>query len=396
MLISRNGAKRVSTQTLLSYSPSGREVFITAHIQTSGSIKEKPSGTVTFRTSEALLGTCTLDEHGTAQLKAPLARDPLTLIVGDYSGDSTFMASTGTCRATPRTRASTSIDVVIEHAISAINHRATAVATVRPVPFAGQLPTGIVTFRVDGILLASPLDRAGRAKAQLPASSSSNRSFTVEAHYDGDGDFLPSDGRSIYTPRENRRSTVTVLTILTDGPKLTLTAAIGTDAQEFTVLSGTGRVGNRPVQRAVPTGTVLFTTKERNLGRQAIANGRATLTITLPSDAPIDVFARYSGDPEFAPSNARETIRPKEERSAIIDDPNKTDAQDPKEKQPGIIDDPSRRKLARQALEQAEELLKEGKRDLAKKWFKKAIERFPDSDIANRAREKLSELGEDR
>jgi serine/threonine protein kinase len=400
-------SSKLNTRTLLSCSSSGRQILLTARIQADGpATKNKPTGTVTFRTSRDLLGICTLDERSTAQLKAPLLPDGVTLIA-DYSGDRGFMSSTGTCQSIPRRQTTTSIDVMVKESILAGNRRVTVVATVKPLPFAGQLPTGIVTFRADGSYFAtSPLDRTGRAEAQLPAFRSASRSLTVEAHYGGDGQFKSSDGRSVYIATENRITTVTVLTIMIDGTKLTVTAVISAVEPEIAVVSGTEHGRIEPV-RAVPTGTVFFFTKGRSFGRRAIINGSAILILTPPLDAPTEIVAHYSGDRNFAPSEGREAVTPKKERPEIMNDiPAKegdgpeSKGQESKEKGGEITDDKLPKKslttLALQDIERAKELLKQGKRDLAKKWFRKAMERLPDSDIAEKAREKLSELGEDK
>jgi serine/threonine protein kinase len=319
----------VNTRTVLSSFSSGGEMIFTAHIETEGRTDQKPTGTVIFRTPRDRLGSSRLNADRQAVLRTLFSDEPAT-VFAEYSGDRTFMASTGICRVSRRSRSTTNV-------------------------------------------------RAG------PANPEGSQ---IVAQYAGGRRGEPSDGRAhTFNEPADQRPTVSVLTLLPDGPKLTLTAIIRVKESKvadtrsedkragFTAYEAAARRGGiRELgEPALPSGTVVFRTKEREVGTEMVAGGMATLTITMPVNEPTQFFARYSGDATFAPSEATDTLRPEEQEVQ------------------GVTD---LKRLARQDMDRAAEFLRLGRKESAKKYYRRAVEKYPD--IATQANDELRSLAEDR
>jgi hypothetical protein len=156
---------------------------------------------------------------------------------------------------------------------------------------ANGAPGGVVTFRVDGADVGEPvmLDDEGAtmpARASMPAGA-----HVVEAAYAGDGRFAPA--RGVATPVVDRAITAA---------SITTPAGTGAYRLALDVL---------PPGAGEPTGTVqFFVDGARSGGAVAIRARSATSAPVAVLDAGShDVRAAYSGDRDFAPSDAT-TLQP--------------------------------------------------------------------------------------
>src|SRR5262249_40064626 len=146
-----------------------------------------PTGTVTFKDGNVVLGTVPITPTGVAKLTTSFATAGGHVITAVYSGDANFVGSAqvvteqvnapATPQATTTTLLASANPVVVGQAV-------TFSATVRGPAGAGT-PTGSVTFVVGNVAVATvKLDASGRAR--LKGFFSVAGSFTVRAVYNGD------------------------------------------------------------------------------------------------------------------------------------------------------------------------------------------------------------------
>jgi hypothetical protein len=149
-----------------------------------------PSGTVTFRDGNLVLGTAAVVRGGTATLTTTFTAAGGHVITASYSGDSNFTASSKTLteQVTARGTRRTTSTILSPSANPIVAGQAVMfTATVRGPAGAGT-PTGTVTFVVGATVVARvPLDANGQAR--IVGSFSVAGLFTVRAIYSGDTNF---------------------------------------------------------------------------------------------------------------------------------------------------------------------------------------------------------------
>jgi len=210
-------------------------------------------------------------------------------ITADYSGDSTYAASTSPAVtqtvATAGTAASTtSLSSSVNP--STVGQPVTLVATVAGT---GKAPTGSVSFRDgDATLSVRPLS-GGRAS--LVTSSLGAGPHTLTAAYGGDPTFAASTSTAVSQTVSQPGNTATRTAIVSSanpsrsGQAVTFTA---------TVSSAGG----------TPTGSVTFRDGDTVLSVRPLAGGRSTLTLRTLATGPHSITAVYSGSATFAASSS--------------------------------------------------------------------------------------------
>jgi hypothetical protein len=242
-----------------------------------------PTGTVTFRDGERVLGTTPLDHGGQAGVTVTDLAAGEHEIRADYAGDTNFAPSAATLHQTVG-RATTNTTVISSAASAAFGAVVTLEATVRA-DIPGQ-PTGTVTFR-DGTspLGTVALDSTGVARVGADLGWGSH---TISAIYTGDAVFGPSLATMTQIVQAN---TVTALTATPTrssfGDPLALTATIRSAASATITGDVTFRDGNDPLG-IVPLDT----------------SGEARLFTTSLPAGDHRLSAQYLGDRHFAPSSA--------------------------------------------------------------------------------------------
>ncbi len=164
---------------------------------------------------------------------------------------------------------------------SAVGQAVTFTATVSPV-LATAIPTGVVSFDINGVTTAAPLDAAGVANVTsttLPAGT-----FTITANYGGDAVFQPSSGTVSQTVDKTATTTVVVsnLNPSTVGQNVTFTAT---------------------VSPSTATGTVDFSV-DGTLTNVALVGGQATLTTNTLAVGGHVIGASYGGDTSYLGSTS--------------------------------------------------------------------------------------------
>ncbi len=216
----------------------------------------------------------------------PGAAGPVEL-TASYSGDVDFAATTDITNITVSRRP---VDLVVFDPVSL---EVTYGDTVRldGVVSSGitTKPRGTVSFTANGVPLGqTPLDTTGRF---VFATDLIQVGATIElvVSYTGDTDFEPATNR--LTPVRIR------VTKASANPVTTTNAASPTVGDLITLTVDLDDIG------AGPSGTVTFSTPAGQIGTANVANGAATLDVTL-TDTSTFFTASYSGDANFVQQDA--------------------------------------------------------------------------------------------
>jgi hypothetical protein len=171
-------------------SVAGQSVTVTATVSAPAGAGV-PTGGVTFRDGQSVLGTAALDPSGTAQLTTSALSAGSHSITATYSGDANFSASTSAALTQTVNPApapgSTTTSLASSLNPSSFGRLVTFTARVT----ASGTPTGSVTFR-DGsrVLGTATLDSTGAASLATNVLSSGSHGIT--AAYGGDATFAAS------------------------------------------------------------------------------------------------------------------------------------------------------------------------------------------------------------
>jgi large repetitive protein len=219
------------------------------------------TGTVTFKDGGATLGTVTLDA-GVGLFEIDSLAVGSHTITARYNGDGSHAAAN-------------SVNTVTQHVYAsrtALSTSSASVAAGDPVTFTALVvgnplvgsPTGTVTFKANGVQVGSPATLT-LGLATLTTNALTPGSYTITAHYDGDGNyggFNLSDyfGQTV-TPAKGDTTTAlgTSVTPAALGAALTITATVTGDAYNGT-----------------PTGHVTFYEDTDALHTAALSGGSAT------------------------------------------------------------------------------------------------------------------------
>jgi hypothetical protein len=149
-----------------------------------------PTGTVTFKDGNVILGTAAVGAGGTATFTTSFAAAGGHAITAAYGGAPNFVASsqalTEQVNAPTPLKATTTALAASANPIR-VGQVVTFTATVRD-PAGTGTPTGTVTFFVGNTVVARvTLDASG--KARLTGSFSTAGRFTLRAVYSGDANF---------------------------------------------------------------------------------------------------------------------------------------------------------------------------------------------------------------
>jgi hypothetical protein len=170
----------------------GQLVTFTATVRGSAGV-DAPTGTVTFRDGNVVLGTVAVGPDGTATFTTSFAAAGGHAITAAYSGDANFAASSQAlteqvnAAATPQ---ATTTALAAPANPARVGQAVTFTATVRG-PAGAATPTGTVTFLVNGrVVTRVALDANGRAR--LTRSFARTGLFRIQAVYSGDVHFVAS------------------------------------------------------------------------------------------------------------------------------------------------------------------------------------------------------------
>jgi YVTN family beta-propeller protein len=270
-----------TTTTLVSsVNPSapGQSVTFTAFVPAVG-------GTVTFMDGLTTLGTANLVSGAATFTTAALSQGNHS-VAANYSGDTDFVASSGTLvQSVGLTASTTSVISSADPSTTGQSVTFTAVVTAT-----SGSPTGSVTFKDGAATLGSGTLAAGIATFTTASLTAASHSIT--ANYGGDTIFAVSSS-SVLTQTVNTTASLASLTALTSS--LDPSTAGQTVTFNVTV---TGNGGG------TPTGQVTFQDGSSMLGTLALTAGAASFTTSALTVGSHAIKASYGGDGTFAASSS--------------------------------------------------------------------------------------------
>jgi large repetitive protein len=297
---------QADTATTVSAAPdpgiAGEPVTLTAKVAlTTGSAAL--TGTVTFTDGTATLGTSAVSSGGSATLSQALAPGAHS-IVATYSGDTNDKGSASAPLALTVNQATTTVTLTTSgtpaQVLSAVQFKAVVSGN-------GGMPTGKVTFSVDGITAgSSAVDATGTAT--LTDSGLAVGTHSVTAKYAGDTNDAGSASAALSQ----------VITAIPTTTGLGTSTTGGKSPQTILVATTYGTTG------PIPTGIITFMEGTTVVGSGTLdAGGVATL---VPELAPGShtIVASYGGDAVHSPSqSASVTIKGSGNGFSIVVDPPK-------------------------------------------------------------------------
>ena len=205
-------------------------------------------------------------------------------VVATFSGTANYESSDDTITQTV-TRADTTTTVTSDENPATYGETVTFTVTVAPQPVAGS-----VQLSIDGAPVGGPVALTA-GTASLVGTGLSPGVHVIQAAFLGTMNYKPSTGALTQTIVKVPSSTALSIAPATPiaGAPLVLKATVSGS------LSGSN-----------PTGTVVFSVDGSPVGSPVSVSGTgiATLTMPAPPAGTHTAAAEYSGDPEYAPSNA--------------------------------------------------------------------------------------------
>ena len=182
----------------------------------------------------------------------------------------------------------------------------TVSVSVAPVAPGAGVPAGTVTVTDSDANTCVVTLLAGVGSCVLPSSSAGAK--TLDAHYDGDADFIASDATQAGHQVDQAGTTTT---ITGDGPDPSVTG------QDYTV-----SVSVAPVApgAGVPAGTVTVTDSDANTCVVTLLAGVGSCVLPSSSAGPKTLDAHYDGDADYNQSDADQASHAVDTAGTVDDD----------------------------------------------------------------------------
>ena len=272
----------------------GASVTFTATITpTSYSSSGDPSGSVTYLLDGiTTLGTSTVTAGtpSTATFSTTSLTSGSHTILATYSGDTYYATSSAYSSTITVSKTTTTTSVIPATTTPSAGSMLQVTAYVYPSATLGTLPSGTVTFTLDGVSVGTATLTSGSpSTATLTFTVGSAGTHTLSATYAGDTYYSSSTATAVTLNTTKSTPTVVVTPATTTpsaGSTLQLTATITPPSS-----SGTSA-----------TGTVSFLVDGTVVGTTSVVSGSpstATLTVTTPSIGSHTVQATYNGDTNY-------------------------------------------------------------------------------------------------
>jgi sugar lactone lactonase YvrE len=236
-----------------------------------------PTGTVTFNSQNALLGTGTL-KGGTAKVATVNLELGTDSITATYSGDSNYNGSTSPVFIE-------TVDALLTPAVtlSASSNPGLAGSAIKfTVAVTGgngdPAVTGTVTFLAGTTTLG--MGTLSKGVATLSTSKLTVGKHTITATYPGDTNYTEATSKALSESIDKVTPTVKLTSSLNP-------AAVAKGVTFKATVTG-GAI--------LPTGTVAFYAGTKQLGAATLSNGGASLSTSKLAAGKYDITAKYSGD----------------------------------------------------------------------------------------------------
>ncbi len=283
-----------SSTTTLSIAPAtaitGQTVTFTATVAGATQATPTPTGTVTLTNTSAnpatTLGTITLS-NGTGTFTSSTLAVGTYSVTANYSGDSTYEASTSTAQSLVINPIATATSLTVAPAIAITGANVSMAAIVSPATGTG-IPTGTVTFKNGATQLAEmAVDATG--KATFNTTTLALGSYSITAAYSGDSSYASST--STAQSLSIQAAPTPAITLSFSPTSINLTQPV---TVTISVSGGTGKT--------TPTGSVTLSGGGYTSAVTLLANGTATITIPANSlkAGSISFSVTYTGDSNYS------------------------------------------------------------------------------------------------
>jgi DNA-directed RNA polymerase subunit H (RpoH/RPB5) len=260
-----------------------------------------PTGTVAFVAGTTKLCTVTLSA-GTGKCSSVAAPTGADVITGTYSGDSNFLASSGTTSLSVA-QAAAKTTVTATPSPASYGQVVTYKATIADATTGSTgTPTGTVAITTGSTALCTVTLSAGTGTCTSAAAPTG--SDTVTGTYSGDTNFLASSG-------------TTSLTVVQAGATTTVTATPPSDFYGQVVTYGATVADATSGSTGTPTGTVVITTGSTALCTVTLSAGTGTCTSAAAPTGSDTVTGTYSGDTNFTGSSGTTSVTAAQAASAV-------------------------------------------------------------------------------
>lgn len=257
-----------------------------------------PTGTVTLTMDGVQVGAASLVPQAPSSLATVSITTPASgthTLQASYSGDSYYSAQTSSqVSFTVSKDATTTVLTPATTSVSSGNSLQVS-AAISASPYVSSLPTGTVSFLVDGTSVATATVISGSpATVTTTLTGLSAGSHTLEAVYSGDSNYATSTSAPVSITVAKTPTTLAIL-------PATTTPAAGSSLQVTATISASTYGSN------LPSGTVTFTLNGATVGTANVVPGQpstASVTFTVPSAGNLTLQATYSGDSYYASSTA--------------------------------------------------------------------------------------------
>jgi len=254
--------------------PYGQSVALRATVEASVSNGTGPTGTVTFKNGNTVIGTPGTLASGVYTLTTatlPLGQNKLSIV---YSGDANYQAHT--IAYTQNITQAGSSTVLVPSATSAVQNQAvTLTATVSP--NTSGVPTGTVTFLDGATVIGSGIALNGSDVASMSISSLAVGPHNISANYSGDTNYSASSSTVV--------SLVVTTSIAADfglaASPASLSVAPGASVTSTVTITPVGGLNPSTVALSCSVTPAVTPAATCSLGAIAVANGNGSATLTI-------------------------------------------------------------------------------------------------------------------
>jgi hypothetical protein len=295
-------AKTITTTTITPYTTTpalGSPLPITVYVNPSAINTATPTGMVTVSVDgvAAIAQPLVSGNPATASVTLPALSPGAHTLTALFSGDGYYATSTSAAITVTVPKVSTTLVVTPSTTAPSGGASLGVSATITPTQTYTTLPTGTVSFTLDGVSVSSAAVVSGSpasASATLTATSLTPGSHVLAGVYSGDTIYGTSTAASttITVPKSPTTTTVNPSTLTpTAGGSMTVTVDV---------------TSSNPAT-AMPSGTVTLTEDGITVGTGTLAAGSpsvATITLNVVSAGSHVLAATYSGDTYYTTSNS--------------------------------------------------------------------------------------------